>query len=79
MSGGFTSGFSSGFGDPAAAAAALVTGDWGSLRTIIDGQVRPSDRVDCPVCGEVLDYNGEFWNCPRQGGLHYRERTAPKD
>ena len=53
--------------------------DWGGLRTIIDGQVRPSDRVDCPVCGEVLDYNGEYWNCPRQGGLHYHERTAPRD
>lgn len=56
-----------------------MTTDWGGLRTIIDGQVKPSERVDCPVCGEVLDYNGQFYNCPRQGALHYRSRNAPKD
>ncbi len=53
--------------------------DWGGLRTIIDGQVRPSERVDCPVCGEVLDYNGEVYNCPRFGGEHYRFPDPPKD
>ena len=53
--------------------------DYGGIRVIIDGQVKPSDRVDCPVCGEVLDYNGAYWNCPRQGALHYHKRTPPKD
>ncbi len=74
MSGGFSSGFSQGFGGTA-----LVTGGWDSLRTIIDNRPTIEERVDCPVCGEVLDHNGEYWNCPRQGALHYHERNAPRD
>ncbi len=74
MSGGFTSGFSQGFGGTA-----LVTDGWDSLRTIIGGQLKPQDRPDCPVCGEVLEYNGKVWNCPRWGALHYRSSNLPKD
>ena len=53
--------------------------DWGGLRTIIDSQVSPQDRVDCPVCGEVLEHNGDVYNCPRQGARHYRAANPPKD
>ncbi len=51
--------------------------DWGGLRTIIDGQPIPRERVDCPVCGEVLEVRDGIWNCPRWGAAHYREMRAP--
>lgn len=52
---------------------------WNDMRTIIDGAVKPTDRADCPVCGEVLEHNGKVWNCPRQGAKHYRSTSPPKD
>jgi hypothetical protein len=74
MSGGFSSGFSQGFGGTT-----LVTGGWDSLQAVIDGRLKPQDRVDCPVCGEVLETNGKVWNCPRWGAKHYRSPNLPKD
>ncbi len=53
--------------------------EWDSLRTVIDGRLKPQDRVDCPVCGEVLETNGKVWNCPRWGAKHYRSPNLPKD
>ncbi len=53
-------------------------GDWGGLGAIIAGQIEPSERVDCPVCGEVLESNGKVWNCPRWGAEHYRSTRLPK-
>lgn len=52
---------------------------WSDLRTIVDARPEPSDRSDCPVCGEPLDHNGKEWNCPRQGAAHYRSPQPPRD
>lgn len=51
---------------------------WSDMRTIVDGQPEPSERVDCPVCGEVLHSNGTYWSCPRQGADHWYSRELPR-
>lgn len=53
--------------------------DWGGYGAILNDPPTIRERVDCPVCGEVLDVRDGIWNCPRQGGKHWRNPYPPKD